>query len=184
MREEGKKEGTRVKKRILRLAAACLLLLTALSLCACEAQTKTRTEGAAADAVLGRGGKVLRILSGSENAALEPILEAYAKEADLRIEMTYRGSLDIMRALSQEDLPYDAVWPASSLWLNVGDTNHRVKHAESISITPVVFGIRKSLAGDLGFVGREVSVRDVLSAIESGELRFCMTSATQSNSGA
>ena len=173
-----------MKKRILRLAAACLLLLTALSLCACEAQTKTRTEGAAADAVLGRGGKVLRILSGSENAALEPILEAYAKEAGLRIEMTYRGSLDIMRALSQEDLPYDAVWPASSLWLNVGDTNHHVKHAESISITPVVFGIRKSLAGDLGFVGREVSVRDVLSAIESGELRFCMTSATQSNSGA
>ena len=60
-----------------------------------------------------------------------------------------------------------------SLWLNVGDTNHRVKHAESISITPVVFGIRKSLAGDLGFVGREVSVRDVLSAIESGEVAFC-----------
>ena len=42
---------------------------------------------------------------------------------------------------------------ASSLWLTVGDTEHRIKHAESISISPVVFGIRKSLAEELGFVG-------------------------------
>lgn len=75
-----------------------------------------------------------------------PILEEYARDAGVRIEMTYQGSLDIMRALGQEDLAYDAVWPASSLWLNVGDTGHRIKHAESISITPVVFGIQKSLA--------------------------------------
>ena len=115
-----------------------------------------------ADAVLGSGTRVLRILSGSENAELEPILEEYARDAGVRIEMTYQGSLDIMRALGQEDLAYDAVWPASSLWLNVGDTGHRVKHAESISITPVVFGIRKSLAESLGFVGREVSVQDLL----------------------
>ena len=94
------------------------------------------------------------------------------------------GSLDIMRLLGEEDIPYDAVWPASSLWLTVGDTEHRIKHAESISITPVVFGIRKSLAEELGFVGREVSVNDLLEAIQSGKLRFCMTSATQSNSGA
>lgn len=73
---------------------------------------------------------------------------------------------------------------ASSLWLTVGDTEHRIKHAESISISPVVFGIRKSLAEELGFVGREVSVNDLLEAIRNGKLRFCMTSATQSNSGA
>ena len=40
------------------------------------------------------------------------------------------------------------------------------------------------MAEELGFVGREVSVRDILSAIEAGKLKFCMTSATQSNSGA
>ena len=65
-----------------------------------------------------------------------------------------------------------------------GDTNFKVKHTESISITPVVFGIRQSLAEELGFVGREVSVNDLLEAIRGGNLRFCMTSATQSNSGA
>ena len=111
-------------------------------------------------------------------------MENFAQRENIRIEMTYQGSLDIMRLLGEEEIPYDAVWPASSLWLSVGDTGHRIKHAESISITPVVFGIRKSLAEDLGFVEREVSVNDLLEAIQSGKLRFCMTSATQSNSGA
>ena len=77
-----------------------------------------------------------------------------------------------MRTLQGESIEYDAVWPASSLWLTAGDTRYRVKHAHSISVTPVVFGIRRSLAEELGFVGREVSVSDLLSAIESGQLEL------------
>lgn len=157
------------------LAAAMLLLG------GCGKSSQAEGE---ADAVLGDGREVLRIVSGSENAELEPILEKFAGQENIRIELTYQGSLDIMRLLGEEEIPYDAVWPASSLWLNVGDTEHRIKHAESISITPVVFGIRQSLAEELGFVGREVSVQDLLEVIRSGKLRFCMTSATQSNSGA
>ena len=163
---------------------ACSIILTVLfmltALGGCESGSRSQT----ADQVLGSGSKVLRILSGSENSELEPILEQFANENDMRIEMTYQGSLDIMRQLEQDKLPYDAVWPASSLWLNVGDSPLNLKHAESISITPVIFGIRQSLAEQLGFVGREVSVGDLLEPIRSGQLRFCMTSATQSNSGA
>ena len=138
----------------------------------------------AAEALDYRGDATLRILSGSENRELEDILNTFSRETGVRIEMTYQGSLDIMRALQGETVDYDAVWPASSLWLTAGDTRYRVKHAASISVTPVVFGIRQSLAEELGFVGREVSVSDLLGAIRSGKLRFCMTSATQSNSGA
>ena len=136
------------------------------------------------DTVLGDSRQVLRIVSGSENQELEPVLETFCRQEDVQIEMTYLGSLDIMRLLGEDEISYDAVWPASSLWMNVGDTRHRVKHAQSVSVTPVVFGIRQSLAESLGFVGREVSVNDLLSAIRDGSLRFCMTSATQSNSGA
>lgn len=164
-------------RRFLSLTLAMLLLLAAA---ACSAAPASEN----ADAVLGSGGRVLRILSGSENQDLEPMLERFARQENIRIEMTYQGSLDIMRQLEQEQIPYDGVWPASSLWLTVGDTGHRVKHAESVSVSPVVFGIRKSLAEELGFVGREVSVSDLLEAIRQGKLRFCMTSATQSNSGA
>ena len=167
-------------------AAAVLMAFAAFALTACSFGTEEQEEasGSGDVSVLGSGDQTLRIVSGSENKELEPILEEYADEEDIRIEMSYKGSLDIMRLLEEEDISYDAVWPASSLWLTVGDTDHRIKHAESISITPVVFGIRRGLAEELGFVGREVSVRDILSAIEAGKLKFCMTSATQSNSGA
>ena len=169
-----------------RFAGFVIAALAALALCACSGREGDRQEesGSEADTVLGSGRVTLRILSGSENQELEPVLEDFSKESGIQIEMTYQGSLDIMRTLEQEQIDYDAVWPASSLWLNVGDTQHRIKHTESVSISPVVFGIRQSLAEELGFVGREVSVRDILDAIESGKLRFCMTSATQSNSGA
>ena len=171
------------------LAIGCgLALLAALGLSGCSffglGQRGQEESGQEADTVLGAGRQTLSIVSGSENQELEPILEEFAKKNGIQIEMTYQGSLDIMRALEQEKIEYDAVWPASSLWLNAGDTQHRVKHAESISVTPVVFGIRQSLAEELGFVGREVSVGDILDAIEAGKLKFCMTSATQSNSGA
>ena len=172
-------------------AGLLIILLAALGLSACSrigfpdtGSGKEQQEDQGADAVIGSGRQTLKIVSGSENQELEPILEEFSEKSGIRIEMTYQGSLDIMRTLGQDTIEYDAVWPASSLWLNVGDTEHRIKHAESISITPVVFGIRQSLAEELGFVGREVSVRDLLDAITDGKLRFCMTSATQSNSGA
>ena len=170
--------------RLAVLCAAALAAVLGLTACSGFGGGGADDSGQNADTVLGNGRQSLKIISGSENQELEPILEEFSRDSGIRIEMTYQGSLDIMRELEQEETEYDAVWPASSLWLNVGDTGHKVKHAESVSISPVVFGIRQSLAEELGFVGREVSVRDILDAITAGKLKFCMTSATQSNSGA
>ena len=164
---------------IRKVTALLLVLLLAAVFPGCDS-----AGASTADAVLGRGGRSLRILSGSENQELETILEEFAKAEGIRIEMTYQGSLDIMRALEEESFPYDAVWPASSLWLDAADTPLNLKHAESVSITPVVFGIREGLARELGLVGKEITVSDLLRPIQRGELKFCMTSATQSNSGA
>ncbi len=131
-----------------------------------------------------RAQATVRIVSGSENRVLEPIIEEFTRQNPVTVELTYMGSLEIMRMLQGEVVPYDAVWPASSLWISVGDEQHRVKHLESTSTTPVIFGIRQSLAEELGFVDREVYVRDLLEAIRNKRLKFTMTSATQSNSGA
>ena len=167
--------------------SACILAF-ALLLTACgpasSDSTASASDPASGEQAFHYGGDVtLRILSGSENQELESILDDFARQEKVNIVMEYQGSLDIMRTLQGETVDYDAVWPASSLWLTAGDTQYRVKHAQSISITPVVFGIRQGLAEELGFVGTEVSVSDLLSAIQSGKLNFCMTSATQSNSG-
>ena len=43
--------------------------------------------------------QTLNILSGSENEVLEPILDEFEKEHNIRINMTYEGSVDIMQEL-------------------------------------------------------------------------------------
>ena len=72
----------------------------------------------------------------------------------------------------------------SWFWLAMGDAKHIVKSSQSVMVSPVVFGVRQSKAKELGWVGRDVTVADILAAIQANKLRFMMTSATQSNSGA
>lgn len=157
-----------------------LTFLPAFILCGCNNEnisSDTRYNGKF-------NGETIKILSGSENKELSDILNKCADETGVNIQMTYQGSVDIMNELQSGAEEYDAVWPASGLWISLGDTEHKVKYNSSVYTTPVVFGIRKPLAEKLGFVGRETSVSDILNAIRKGQLSFCMTSATQSNSGA
>lgn len=126
----------------------------------------------------------LRIVSGSENETLEPIVKRFAQQNNMDIHMTYKGSVDISMLLENESEEFDAVWPANSLWIALGDKNHRVKHSESIMRSPVVLGVKHSLAKELGWIGKDVTVQDILQAAEQDRMRLMMTSATQSNSGA
>ena len=126
----------------------------------------------------------LRILSGSENQTLQPLVDRFASQHGVRVDVTYRGSVDIMLDLGRDDIAYDAVWPASSIWLELGDTKRRVRHEKSIMRSPVVLGVKESVARQLGWVGTPVTVADILKAAEAGRLRFVMASASQSDSGA
>jgi len=128
--------------------------------------------------------KVFTILSGSENAPLEQIVNEFASKNNVQMKFKYEGSVDIMLELQKNASKYDAVWPASGIWITLGDRDHKVKYAQSIMTSPVVFGIKKSLAKTLGFVGKDVKVADILKAIREKKLKFIMTSASQSNSGA
>ena len=128
--------------------------------------------------------KTLRIVSGSENKALEPIIADFEKTNGVKVAMTYQGSVDIMNTVRNGASSFDAAWPANSIWLAMGDDKHIVKSQQSVMVSPVVFGVRLSKAKELGWVGKDVTVADILSAIQAKKLRFIMTSATQSNSGA
>jgi len=126
----------------------------------------------------------LVILSSSENKALEPLLAEFGRQNHLDIQMQYKGSVDIMLELEKNNPPYDAVWAANSMWISLGDKQHLVKHSKSMMTSPIVFGIKKSLAQQLGFVDKPVTIKDILAAIQAKKLTFAMTSASQSNSGA
>lgn len=162
--------GKLLAKKAVSLSAALILLISLLAGCSDTDKKVNRTD-------------TFTILSASENKEIAPIIQQFAKENHINIQMEYKGSVDIMQALKKPSA-YDAVWPANSMWITMGDTKRVVKSQKSIMTSPVVFGIRKSVAERLGFVGKDVSVKDILTAIQDKKLTFAMTSATQSNSGA
>ena len=130
-------------------------------------------------------GPEFAILSGSENEVLEPLVQEFCKAHGAKCTMKYLGSLDIALTLKPGSTPdADAVWPASSLWIDMYDTARHVKSVKSIAQMPVILGVRRSKAQALGWTGARVTTKDILAAVEGGRLKFLMTSATQSNSGA
>lgn len=150
-----------------------------------DGRTETYTVDGAKDTI--------RIASGSENKEVGSAIEQAAKRSNVSVTVDYMGSLDIMDALRNKGhhagRDYDAVWPASSMWITLGDTGHIVKDQVSTSTTPVVFGVKRSKAEHLGWADKDgstksVSMKDIIDAVRSGKLSFAMTSATQSNSGA
>lgn len=125
------------------------------------------------------------IVSGSENDVLEPLVQEFCASRNATCTMRYKGSLDIALSLKPGSDPgADAVWPAASIWIDMFDTARRVKSVRSIAQMPVILGVRRSKAQELGWIDAKVTSKDIVAAVESGKLRFLMTSATQSNSGA
>ncbi len=162
-----------------------LILLAAIAVTGCKQSVDSDSNGSEAQPVASEN-TTLRIVSGSENRNLEPLIQRYAQQNGLTIQMKYIGSVDIKLLLEQGTaIEYDAVWPANSLWITLGDTQNIVKHEASIMRSPVVLGLKKPIAEQLGWVGRDdIRVEDIVTAAESNDLKLMMTSATQSNSGA
>jgi len=127
-----------------------------------------------------------RIVAGSEQKSLEPLVQQFCAQRHVECQIDYKGSLDIGLMLAGDQTPtVDAVWPASSLWIEIYDKNRRVKDLKSIASSPVILGVRMSKARALGWTnGKPVRMDDILAAVQAGKLTYLMTSATQSNSGA
>lgn len=159
-------------------------VLTVLALAGCGRQSPSG-EVSSTSSAPGQRGVNLSIVSGSENKSLEPIVQEFARRNGAAITMTYMGSVEIGQELTRgTQCPFDAVWPAASLWIDLFDVAKVTRSSESIMRTPVVFAVKKPVAQSLGWIGKDVRVMDILKAAEARKVRFAMTSATQSNSGA
>ncbi len=160
---------------------AASLLLTGCGQSGTSAGTGSSSPGSPSSA----SGPTFNLIAGSECRALQPLFDQFARDHNATLNVQYEGSLDISQELQAADTPTaDAYLPSNSLWLNLGDTHHRVKDTKSIARTYVVFGVKRSIAQRLGWIGKPVTVADILQAAQAGKLRYMMTSATQSNSGA
>ena len=82
------------------------------------------------------------ILSSYENKDLEEHVKKIGKKNDFNIKFIYKGDLDIVDELNENSKNYDAVWISNSIWLYMLDNTYTISESKSISISPVVMGIK------------------------------------------
>ena len=128
--------------------------------------------------------KHLRIIASTSTKPMYTSIKEYAKKQGFDVDIDYYGDLEIVDKLNSESSNYDAVWMSNSIWLYMLDNQYLTSDSKSIVIDPVVMGIEKSKAEELGFVGKDVKNSDILDAIRSGKLKYVMSSVTKTNTGA
>lgn len=124
------------------------------------------------------------LISSSENKVFEDEILDFAKKNNIKMKIEYDDTLKITRRLNQGE-QYDAVWLSNSIWTYAIDNNvTKISDTKSTSINPIVFGIRKSKAEELGFVGKDLYTEDIVKVVQDGQLKFSMPNPITTNSGA
>jgi Ca-activated chloride channel homolog len=126
----------------------------------------------------------LTVLAGSELRDLEPMLDQIHRETGVRLQMQYIGTLDGAEKLILGE-EVDFAWFSHAKYLNLLEgAQGRVKAQEKIMLSPVVLGVKESLARQWGWMDNSnLTWREVVAKASSGELRYAMTNPTSSNSG-
>jgi len=128
--------------------------------------------------------KDFKIIASTSVEKMEDTIKKYAKREGMNVTIDYFGDIDIVKNLNENSKNYDAVWISNSLWLYMLNNSYLTTDSKSIVIDPVVMGITRSKAQELGFVGKEIYNKDLLNAIKSGKLKYVMASVTKTNTGA
>src|SRR5215469_497463 len=127
----------------------------------------------------------LNIIAGSEQQLiLDRIVVPWCKTQGLTCNYTLKGSVDQARYLRTGNSPWDVFWFASSVFQQLGDQDGKLKDVKEMFITPLVYAGWKSEMQKLGFIGRDVSISEILDAVQSQKTNVWLTNPTQSNSGA
>ena len=125
----------------------------------------------------------LNILSSYENADLEDDIKKFASKNNIKVAFTYMGDLEIVDELNDNSKKYDAVWISNSMWLYMLDNPYLASDSKSISISPIVFGVKKSKFTELK-LDSNITNNDILNLILEKKLKYVMSSVTKTNTGA
>ena len=122
------------------------------------------------------------LITTPENKVLEETMKKYLSENGIKVQVVYADNLEIVDKINTGE-KYDAIWASNSIWLNM-IKNVSTSELKSTSITPVTFGIKKAKAKELGLIGKNVTMKELLELIKSGKLTFSMANPVTTNSGA
>lgn len=158
------------------------LLLMSIAVTACgDSNTPPQNQMPTYDS----NANVLNIIAGSEQQLiLDRIVVPWCKTQGLTCNYTLKGSVDQARYLRSGNSPWDVFWFASSVFQQLGDQAGKLKDVKNMFITPLVYAGWKSEMQKLGFINRDVSIAEILNAVQSHKTTAWLTNPSQSNSGA
>jgi Ca-activated chloride channel family protein len=134
----------------------------------------------------GSGKKTLRILAGSELADLKPILDQAKKDIGVTVKLDYAGTLaGVQQVLDgTASRGHDAIWFSSNRYLALHPAaQSRLGPSVNIMSSPVLLGLRLSVAHRLGWDRTRPTWSAIASAAAAGKFTYGMTNPVSSNSG-
>jgi Ca-activated chloride channel family protein len=157
-------------KRVLGLALATLVLASACSVSSTPPVDTSHT---------------ITVLAESELKDLVPLLPDIQKNTGYQLDLKYSGSLDGAQAIADGTDHSDAAWFSTGNYLTLlNGKSGRIIAQQPIMLSPVVIGVKHSVAQSLGWSGpKPVSWADIATAAKAGQFHFGMTNPAASNSG-
>jgi Ca-activated chloride channel family protein len=154
------------------------LLTVALLATACTAQGDKEPDSP--------GPGTLRVLASSELADMTPVLDRVEQDTGIKVEATYRGTLDAVDLLAKggTDGKFDALWLSSNDYLRLRpEAARKVVSETPVMSSPVAIGVRPDTVRELGWKPEKVTWSQVEQAVRDGKLTYGMTDPARSNSG-
>jgi Ca-activated chloride channel family protein len=126
----------------------------------------------------------LTVLAGSELRDLEPMLPDLQKATGIKLAPTYIGTLEGAEKIVGGDKS-DVAWFSHGKYLSLlPGAGSKIVASEKIMLSPVVIGVKKSVADRFGWAtDKTVTWKDIQARAADGSFHFAMTNPAASNSG-
>ena len=126
----------------------------------------------------------LTVLAGSEVKDLVPLLPDIKKATGVTLALSYSGTLEGAEAIAN-GAKTDVAWFSSGHYLSLlPGAGSRIVAQEKIMLSPVVLGVKKSVADRFGWTDNsKVTWKDIQAKSADGSFKFAMTNPAASNSG-
>ena len=122
------------------------------------------------------------LISSNDNKVFDSELMSFAKDNNIDLEITHLDDIEAIDRLEDNSSSYDGLWLSNSTWIYMLD-NVKTMNSKSININPIVFGVKKSKAEELGFVNKDIYNKDIVNAIKNKKLKYVMSSVIKTNTG-
>ncbi len=127
----------------------------------------------------------LNVLAGSELQDLEPMLPDIQNATGVKLALNYIGTLDGAQEIANGTANADAAWFSLGDYLSLlPGAASKIVAQEKIMLSPVVLGVKQSVAQSFGWVNNpDVTWKDIQAHAADGSFHFAMTNPAASNSG-